>query len=339
MNATRVFMRPVGLHSPAMIRVSNALERHMPTYVRVAGSPSPNYCDIQVLHVISHDAIEYAARLRAAGTRYIAIQYCLRTAGGNPRDWIDMWSGAEFVWSYYDLEYYYFNTCAHIASEHLASADHVLPRVPFRFMRAPLGIDDTFLPTPRHLLAKEPMVVTTGHVSGAGAEPIAQVWEAARRVGMRSVHIGPPRVAGTDAQPDASYQGIADESLANIYRRARFVAAMRHVEGFELPAAEALACGTRPIVFDQPAMRTWYDGLATFVPDTCGDSHGLVTYLANTFHTSSSVVTDEMRAEAVNRFDWSVICRRFWSMLGAESSYVATRGDIAPGDIIYGVTT
>jgi len=88
-----VFLRPTGLHSRAMLRVADALERYAPSQVCVVRDR--HAADLVVSHVIGFD--EPADRPEAI------IQYCWRTARGSRQQWIDRWSRARLVWSYYDL--------------------------------------------------------------------------------------------------------------------------------------------------------------------------------------------------------------------------------------------
>lgn len=306
-HSTRVFVRPTGLHSPAMVRVSNALEKYLPASgYSIAGSPSPNYCDLQILHVIGPDAIEYARELRARGQRYAVIQYCLRTAGysaDTAADWIDMWQRAEVVWSYYDLSKSFLG-CT------------------FNFYHAPLGIDDAFIRGSVPVTKKDRAVITTGYVSGPGAEAIEAVWIAARASGFSTIHIGPEKVTGTVIvhRADEHYESITDTALASFYARASFVAALRHVEGFEMPAIEALSCGTRPIVFDQPDMRTWYESDVVYIRDSDGgDLIPDLTDVMGGLSSRGAALCHKVTAEEVgcvrDRFNWRRIVSGFWSAL------------------------
>jgi len=295
----RVFLHPTGLHSRAMVRVANALAQYAPPEVvePVADLAS---CDLQILHVINQDAISYAREIKARGGKYAVIQYCFRTAGGELRDWLEMWRGAEVVWSY-------------LTDVYTLARDE-----PYSFYYAPLGVDevfhdalDTVIDT---LLSRYSRIITTGYVSGPGAEPIEETWRAADLVGLEVVHLGPRKVEGTNYRPArfTSYEGINDTLLAELYATSTWVSGLRHVEGFELPAAEGLVCGACPIVFDQPGMREWYGGLADFVSETSGED--LVNLLARRFEHGTGVLPEE-REEALRRFNWETIAKGFWEAL------------------------
>jgi glycosyltransferase involved in cell wall biosynthesis len=300
----RAYVQPTGLHSRAMIRVADALARYAPTGVEIAPDPSPSECDLIILHVIGSDAITAAERVASCGQRYAVIQYCLVTAGysnATAVDWVYMWQNAACVWSYYDLSRSFLSET-------------------FELYYAPLGLDDAFLARTYSLNPRlDPLVLTSGYVSGPGAESIAEVWAAAERLGINAIHIGPSTIEGMSDYPLTwvSRHQISDSELAELYRRASWVAALRHVEGFELPAAEGLACGARPIVFDQPAMRHWYGNHALYVKDQSGPA--LVNELVAVMSRPPDPVTDEERAKVIHRFNWERVCTGFWQrVLGTD---------------------
>lgn len=289
----RFFIDPVGLHSLAMVRVARALEHRAPAWVQVVHRVED--AETQLLHVISTDAVAYAATLSECGKRYAVAQYCGSTACGDPSVWRSLWRGAELVWSYYDIA--------------TAVADAGV-----RFFHAPLGVDRAFHGPPGR--PRRDGVVTTGYVSGPGAEPIAEVWQACERLGIGGVHVGPPRVSGAPAKPPPGWRmlsNLTDGELAEIYRSTEWVSGMRHVEGFELPAAEGLACGARAIVFDQPATRTWYGRHAEYLPDVCGDE--LVEALVSLLDAPPRRVEEHERQDVLRRFDWQRIAQEFWDEL------------------------
>lgn len=290
----RVFLEPTGLHSRAMKRVSAALARYAPEGVEVVARPES--ADLLVLHVISFDAMAFGQKVRAGGQRYAAIQYCLQsTECTEAWHWHPFWRNAAAVWSYYDLT-------ADAAAEG------------FRFWHAPLGIDEAFRVPGAMEPQRERLVITSGYVSGPRAEAIEEVWRAASLAGARALHVGPASIAGMNASPVAwrAVQDLDDRRLADIYRRASWVSGLRHAEGFELPAAEGLACGARAILFDQPSQRHWYGGLAEYVPDVAGEA--LVEHLVKVFEAPRPVNEGELAA-ALERFGWEPICRGFWNLI------------------------
>lgn len=300
----RVHLKPTGLHSRAMVRIAAALRSSMPAHYIEVGTIAD--ADLVVLYVISDDAVPYAASLLDANKQYAVVQCCYVTAATGSTvityDWQVMWSHAAAVWSYLGL--------------------------PFKhYLHMPLGVDDVFRQseiiagaTDRHL------VLTTGYVNGDGCEAISDVWRAAGVVPRVSpLHIGPARVEGMSEPDDwLSVTDITDTHMLQLYRKARFVSGLRYIEGFELPAAEAACCGATPIVFDQPDMRWWYGDLAIFVPETGGES------LVSTLSTIFSQSYDRLRlgahkiAAARTRFDWSILCGRFWAEINRKYNHLTT---------------
>jgi hypothetical protein len=70
-------------------------------------------------------------------------------------------------------------------------------------------------------------------------------------------------------------------------------------------------CGTRPIVFDTPNYRQWFDGLAEFVPEcTPGELSGRLKRL---LLTGPKPVTEQEVEETKNRFNWERIINEFWN--------------------------
>lgn len=284
----KAFLRPTGLHSPAMLRVSAALAAAAPPSVELVAKRA---ADLVLLHVISPDAIAHARELRAHGCRYAVAQYCLGSTSLPAREsWYEFWRGAEMVWSYYDLT--------------AEAAD-----LGFKFYHSPLGVDEVF----RGPITEErrPMVVTTGTVSGPGAEPIEEVWQAANEIGLGALHVGPAQVVGMDQPANwRSVSNISDRALAKLYQSATWVSGLRHVEGFELPAAEGLCCGARPIMFRQPAIEHWYGDTVECIKENSGEE--LVRELVSLIQTTPRVVTAEERERTLGVFNWVKIARGFW---------------------------
>lgn len=275
--------------SHAMFRVARALRNAAPDGVRIV--TDEREADLRVLHVIGFEAL--AERGDVA-----VIQYCVSMAAPpeSARIWWPLWARARAVWSYYDLS-------------------AAMPPAA-RFYHAPLGVDaETFKFSEGH---RDIGVLTSGFVHGPGAEAIEEVSLAAERCGLTVRHLGPNPV-GMERGLGAHWStmlGVKDDVLADCYGRSRWVSGLRHVEGFELPVIEGLACGARPIVFDRPDMRAWYDGLAEFVPECEGDA--LVDALTAVLRRRPRPVTAQERAAVVARFDWRAVAEGFWRAALAE---------------------
>lgn len=287
-----------------MIRMQRALEAHVPSGSRSVSSVES--ADVVVLYVIGRDAIDYARDLVRNGKQYIAVQCCLHTAGGTIDEWREFWAHARLTWSYYDL------------------ASHVE-----RFYHAPLGVDMVFRDE-RGWRNESRLytAVTTGYVDGAGAEAIREAWDALGRLGLAGFHIGPSSTLQPPPPGWRSAEGITDRDLAQRLTDARYVCALRHVEGFELPAAEGIACGARPILFDQPTLRNWYGDWALYVPECRGTD--LVEHLVAIFDAQPRPVTVDERRAALSRFEWSSIARGFWQHVFAQPRTHIPTGKEAP---------
>lgn len=281
-----VCLRPTGLHSRAMLRVAEALTAYAPSNVTVVKEPAD--ADFQIVHVIGTGSFEGVDESKP----HAIIQYCLKSSGRTEAEWLPTWRKANLVWSYF-----------HLLGE-------------FHSMHAPLGVDPIFTlsrrPQPRLI-----GVMTSGYVSGPASEAIDEVAEAASRVGAYVAHLGPPDVEGMASRTRnwRSIHEINDANLADLYNRTRWVSGLRHVEGFELPVLEGLVCGARPIVFDRPDMRDWYDGHAVFVPECCGEE--LVDRLMPILASEPKPVDAAERKVILKRFNWSRIATQFWEELNA----------------------
>lgn len=252
--------------------------------------------DLVVHHVVGEQNFDdvpiwqRVAQDHENGRRAAMVQYCVRSAGSQPF-WSELWGMSAVVWSYLPI-----------------------PEQPWpvRRYRAPLGIAPPFLQD-QPARRRDVGVVTTGYVAGPGAEAIEEVAQAAARAGLAVIHVGPypERMRKPPPGRFGCLFGITDADLAGLYRRARFVSGLRHVEGFELPAVEGLSCGARPIMFDREDARTWHGDAARYVPE--GDGAPLVEALEALLRAPYEPVCREDVEDARIRFDWARIVRGFWS--------------------------
>lgn len=281
----KVYVAPPSHLSQAMFRVARALVRYAPEDVVFV--EDEDHADLLVHHVIGTDAVEYMLDKPCA-----VIQYCVATASDSKEVWGPLWSRARLVWSYYDL------------SNDMPSDA--------RFYLAPLGIDPTFVECvsrgARH------GVVTSGYVSHPRAEAIEEVALAASALGIPAYHLG-PKPEGMEAMPPGMVLigGITDKRLSGFYGVSHWVSGLRHVEGFEMPCIEGLACGARPIVFDRPDMHLWYNDHAIFIPEMHGEP--LVDLLTSLMRCLPAPVTHEERQRVLKTFNWETIVTGFWTKL------------------------
>lgn len=292
----RVYVQAPAKLSRAMHRVANALEEEAPEHGFELVSATED-AELVVLHVIGYpETVKAVEELKAAGKRYAILQYCLRSTQ-RPRvpDWLELWRGSVGVWSYYNLEA-------------LAAEDDVeLDGVPFYF--APLGADARIFNLAGGELEVPPpprfVITTSGYV--AASEGVKEAAAAARRAGRRMYHLGPDLKLGAHVSRGL---GITDHMLTKIYRRSDYVAGLRRAEGFELPAAEGLLCGARPICFDRPHYRDHYGRWAYFVAEASPAE--LEEELLALFECEPEPLTEDELLEARRYFSWSRVCSGFY---------------------------
>jgi hypothetical protein len=107
---------------------------------------------------------------------------------------------------------------------------------------------------------------------------------------------------------------LEDEQLAAIYNECEFTSGLRRIEGFELPAAEGLLCGSRPIMFDKPHYKHWYGDWAYYIPEL--DREGVLECLKFIFdNEKAKPVTDEEWENAAALFNWPRLVGDFWRQL------------------------
>ena len=297
--------------SRAIARIGDALALHAPGAARRIEVPKKDarrnwlvpgedQGDVLVLMVNGwrdHYAAQ-AARALARGQKYAVVQIALRTTR-HPRteQWRELWRGASVVWSYYPLDLW-------IREERGAPID-------FPFYHAPLGVNASiFRATPTETTYRPYTVCTSG--AQRNQEGVAECDEAVHALGGRVLQLGPMFEMRSDTYFTT---GISDSDLADLYGRCQWVSGLRRTEGFELPAAEGLLCGARPLLFDRPHYRRWYEPWGTFVRE---DSFDIVKRdLIQLFDLGPRPVTGPEREAAAKLFDWERICRGFWEACGA----------------------
>jgi hypothetical protein len=274
----------ISFRSRGIERVIHALDKYTPDTIEKESFP--NEAELIVLHVVGrHDHIGMdIKRILGQGKKFAIIQYALQsTRNPKPADWIEYWNKAELVWSYYDLGKYCKN-----------------------FYHAPLAAEpEVFYPENKE---KKYLVSTTGDTYKI--ECIGDVRLAAWTVNGRTAHLGHK----LDTDPNTDYfEDITDDELRGFYNSSQWCSSLRRKDGFELGAVEALMCGTRPIMFDTPNYRQWFDGLATFVPE-CKPGE-LSGRLKRIFLNGVDTVSNEEIQETKNRFNWKEIINGFWNSI------------------------
>lgn len=264
------------LTSLAVRRVVNALKKYVPSHVEIADDIDD--AELVVLHI--NGRLERNTKyIESLDKPYTIIQYAVKsTRNPEAEEWMPMWTNAELVWSYLYLE------------------------GEFDFYHAPLGVDsDVFYPVD---VEPQYLALTTGE--GYLSESVREVMVAARLVGGDVAHLGPH--LGKDGID--YFSGMNDSELNYLYNKCHYVSGLRRIEGFELPAAEGLLSGTRPILFDKPHYKDWYDGLAVFIPETHRDQ--IVKDVEGVFKEGVKPVTESEISEGKDRFNWEQIIMDFW---------------------------
>ncbi len=291
--------------SRGLDRIRSALVRYCPDDVEFV--KDERVADLVVIYAIGRrDRIERQAKqILSRGQRYAVIQVCLRsTMSPSTRDWLAVWQQAEVTWSYYDLEQAMWDDGNRKGSQ-----------VP-HFYHAPLGADaDVFDGAHAGLKANKFIIATSGE--SRLSESVRECWLAAEAVDREVIHLGPLH----PPKHVTPINNATDGQLAVYYANCEFVSGLRRTEGFELPAVEGLLCGARPIVFDTPDYRWCYGDHAEYVHE--GTRAEVVDQLVTLFRRGARGVTEEERADAVERFNWATIIGGFYDRLGAGARTVA----------------
>lgn len=286
----KVFLSPsIALHSRAMVRIASVLKTYAPSSISI--TPDIFSADLVILYPISYEWFKLIDQCKERGQGYAIVQCCSGKEEG--ANWQHYWSNAVVVWSYLDLNFDGYDKN--------------------NLYYCPLGVDSYLSSNKSNPSVDRDIILTTGYTHGYPAEAILEPWIAAGKVGLKAYHIGGwPREIPRDISlslPVTRVEGISDEQLALLYRRAKYVCSLRYRDGFELPAAEGLCCGARPILFDQPNLRWWYGSGAIYLPEVEKDA--LVEKLVEIFR-SNYPVGEQERKEAVRLFDWKPIAEGFW---------------------------
>jgi hypothetical protein len=263
-------------NSIAIDRVVLNLERYMPKSIkRVADK---NKADLIVMHVFGRNN-HIKMEIESNKKQYAVIQYALKsTRNPDPKDWETIWNNAKVVWSYYDLKGFY---------------------------HAPLAADpDVFK---RTNVDRDYLIGTLSVKACYEAECIGEAHLATFRTRGKAIHIGETLIPN----PIVRYvSGISDAELVDIYNRCKWFSCLRRKEGFEVTAIEALLCGARPIMFDTPNYRQWFDGLVEFIPES--SVVNTAKHIGRVITGEPKPVTDAEIEEIKRRFNWKSIIEGFW---------------------------
>jgi len=294
-----------------MVRIANALREYCPESVSITDNVES--ADLIILYVIGSSQIPLAESYLSQGKQIAIVQCCLKTAGGTLSEWINLWRKCAIVWSYYDLTSYAIQEYKRASITSIEYNNYIEC---VNFYHAPIGIDSIFKQNISKIQDRERYVITTGYVDGTGCEAITDVWKAALSESFRVVHIG-GEVARHGEFPEAvvRFEDVTDELLRNLYMGADYVFSLRYHEGFELPAAEAISCGTRPVLFVQPDLIHHYGAIPYYLKECQGKELINEIRIMLSLPRSNCIVPDYLVNQIRFRFDWQAICKGFWASL------------------------
>lgn len=292
--------------SRGLQRIADALVKYKPEWVEVVSTQAE--AELVVIYTIGrcNQLSQQVDYLLSTNRKYALIQICLRsTQKPDTRDWIPLWKDAAVLWSYYDL----FKA---------ALEDGVYIQGMDNFYHAPLGVESEVFQSPFRSSrwgamphqGRNFVIATSG--SSYLSESVRECWLAAQAVGGQVFHVGMPIHRLRQLEKTFS-SGGSDRELALHYAASRFVSALRRKEGFELPAAEGLLCGARPVAFDTPDYRWIYKNWAEYIQET--DRQGVVDQLVKLFRQGARPVTQDEINEVRQWFHWPTIVGGFYERI------------------------
>lgn len=258
---------------------NNQLKRYAPNKIRFVKEPS--MADFQIVNITRLSDIE-----KIKCSKYIVLFHCRgEWSEEKIEDYKALFENAMFVYSHQDLRM-------------------ELPNANFRFLRGPWGTDET-----KFFDMKQPRqykILNTGLVPQT--EAIEESLRACQLLNSKQLHIG--FNLGYQVPNYNFCSNLTEEQMRIAYNQSEFVSGMRRIEGFEKPVIEGLLCGARPICFDTPLFRYWYDGIAEFVPE-CKPME-LIPKLAELMEKGARPVSEVEKELAIKRFGWKNVAMKFW---------------------------
>lgn len=294
----KVFAECNPQYSQGIHRIVHALKAHAPKDAGLEFVDRIEEAEFRILHVIGWGSIPWANPVYghhedpAPGMPYAVLQYCVRTSENpDPGAWWDhVWRDARVTMSYYDLARY--------------CADSIGSVIGSPFFEAPLGVDASVFRADGPI-RKRFGIGTSGYV--AETEGVLECFEACARTEQEMFHLG-PRLIEHPAVITAT--GISDTTLASLWSLCLYVAGLRRVEGFELPAAEGLLCGARPLMFDAPHYRRWFGDMAEYVPEVAPED--VADAITEILRRPYRAVRPSEVQKARDTFNWPTIVGEFW---------------------------
>ncbi|MHC4748318.1 MAG: hypothetical protein ACYTFW_00445 [Planctomycetota bacterium] len=296
----RVRIEPAEQNDMAITRVRNALKQYAPAGLEFIEDPGEFDVDLLVMNINGRcgRTKRRIAKARNYGAEIIILQISLlSTINPDVRDWMPVWDIAKMIWSYYDLP-------------QIAIDQGVEPTFADKFYRAPLGADsETFKPSGAEKKYRA-ITVTRGYLT----ESTREIIRAIRQAGGEIAYVGPHMEGLEHVHELHQFENVSDEKLADLYSSSYYVCALRRNEGQDLPAAEGLLCGARPIVFDRADQADWYGEFSVVIKETGRDQ--IERDLATIFkeHPEPEVHRYEIE-KAKEVFSWQKFAEGVWSWL------------------------
>jgi len=287
------------LYFPYDSKISRAMERIRRAFIAYS-PPGTLFVDnmetdvVHCLNWVGQNPREHTARceiVQGVPTLPLGSKYIVFVHVGNPH--------------YRDLDSYYQRILA--GALLVVTYDReILGYEGSNVLETPWGFEPTtFYREPR---ARGYKILATGYV--AESEAIDACFDACLRLQAKLCHVGGLLRAIPRHPCYDRYEGISDSELRDLYNSSEYVSGMRREGGFELPVLEGYACGCRPIVFEQPTMRKWYNDFAIFVPNLPRGE--LVKILVDVLRQPTNL---NPRPDALEKFHWKQIIARVWISL------------------------
>jgi len=271
-------------------KVEKYLKKYAP--IEIQFTQNLEESDYQISHFISH--ID-RTRVPYRDKNYAVIYYC-RDGWDDDiyNDSLDFFKRAKFIWSYADFNNLY--------------PDHEAI-----FIESPLGVDPEIFKIKN--LEKKYNIMTTGYVSST--EAIRECFDACVKLNTPFVHLGGELERDFGMSCKTAYvnhityfNDVLDDDVSNLLNHSKWVAGLRHGEGFEFMNIEGALCGTRSICFDMNCYKKWFDDIPEYVPPVQGEE--LIEHIKRILEKGHIPITEVERLHILNKFSWEVVARNFW---------------------------
>jgi hypothetical protein len=272
------------IHEPAsfaIYRINREFVKRAPEIVEFVDRPTQ--ADFQIVHCLGAGSLT-----KIWHDRYVLFQHNFLNADITSFPvWLGIFSQALMVVSYADLP-------------SLLKSERV------NFHLTPWGVDmDVFRNFAR---PRTKGVLTTGWC--CDGEAIQECYLAAQQCRKEMVNLGDDFRFGGGF---SAVSRVTDKELCEIYNDCEFVSGLRFREGFELSVIEGLACGCRPICFDLPVYRKWFEDLVCFVPHCHGPE--LINRIETVLRECPKQISIGEAEGIKNTFRWQNITDRFWTRI------------------------